>query len=195
MLGVPEWKRTDRGERTTLCVWQKSQAYCSESNRKSESSPHPWPCACLWSSWTQPNGLIRHLTGRQTWVPSSNLTFRNQDLRNTCACSEEIIIWNRFGTCRVGGQLVWDARCSETGLVVWMTFISAGSASFFCSHRFLSYPFWSECRILALSASLEWEILMLFDSWAYSGAFWEWVWWLYISSFCSWKRGVLYRVT
>lgn len=141
MLGVPEWKRTDRGERTTLCVWQKSQAYCSESNRKSESSPHPWPCACLWSSWTQPNGLIRHLTGRQTRVPSSNLTFRNQDLWNTCACSEEIIIWNRFGTCRVGGQLVWDARCSETGLVVWMTFISAGSASFFVPTGSCHTPF------------------------------------------------------
>lgn len=118
MLGVPEWKRMDRGERMTLCVWQKSKAYCSESNRKSESSPHPWPCACLWSSWTQPNGLVRHLTGRQTWVPSSNLTFGHRELLNTCTRLEEIIFLNRFGTCEVGGQFGWDARCSETGLVV-----------------------------------------------------------------------------
>lgn len=141
MLGVPEWKRTDRGERMTLCVWQKSKAYCSESNRKSESSPHPWPCACLWSSWTQPNGLVRHLTGRQTWVPSSDLTFRHQGLLNTCARLEEIIFLNRFGTCRVGGQLVWDARCSETGLVMYMTVISAESAAFVVLTCFCRTPF------------------------------------------------------
>lgn len=51
MLGVPEWKWTDRGGkgRDYVCDRRAKRAAVSQTE-KSESSPHPWPCACLWSS-------------------------------------------------------------------------------------------------------------------------------------------------
>ncbi len=55
--------------------------------------------------------------------------FRHQELRNAHARSQEVLVLNRFRTCGAGGQLVWDSCSSQTRLVMWMTFISTGSAA------------------------------------------------------------------